>query len=663
MWFINQRSRQKILLAFTLIELLVVVGIMGVLTSLLAGYVISSQTKAKGLLESQNIRAIEAAKRGFEAEHRGIELESVSDLGDYFSGGKIPVSPWGLAYLSADKLGEQTRSQVNGQAKYEPKIEPLDSNGYNDLGASGFVFLDRASIKTPFSHAPLSVILPPPVITSELSAGGNLELQFDYQIEAVNNPTRFMAAGLPSGCSVNFSTGRISGIPTEAGTFLVSIFAINTGGIARAYLAVEIRSKVPSITSALTGSGQVGKLFSYTISASNSPKTFGATNLPDGLAVDPTTGRVFGTPTVSGNFTMTVRAANDEGAGSRAVSLYFLPPPPVVTGGSGISGSAGEELEYQIVATNSPTVYSSARVPAGLRLDPSTGKLSGAVKVPGVYTMSVYAKNAGGIGRAEVQVTVTGAPPSITSVGAAAAVVGKSFSYKVLASNTPSSYGAEDLPLGFIMNSSTGLLTGIPAELGTLRVVVSASNSYGTSSKELFIMVESGVPVVTSGGQVDGQLGAAFAYQISAMFNPTRFSVSYLPKGLQLNSTTGYISGIPTVSGNLSMIVHAANTFGFGSKRVAVDIPVVLPPVITSDANASGRQGTPFYYEIRATNSPTFYSITNISTYGLSFNSATGILQGTPTRAGNGTATVYARNLGGTTSQSLSYSFAPKIAP
>src|SRR4029077_1780172 len=82
----------------------------------------------------------------------------------------------------------------------------------------------------------------------------------------------------------------------------------------------------PSITSALTRSGVAGTAFSYQITATNTPTSYGATGLPAGLTVNTTTGLISGTPTGASTPSVTLSATNANGTGT-AVLLFTITNP------------------------------------------------------------------------------------------------------------------------------------------------------------------------------------------------------------------------------------------------------------------------------------------------------------------------------------------------
>jgi kumamolisin len=75
-------------------------------------------------------------------------------------------------------------------------------------------------------------------------------------------------------------------------------------------------------------------------------------------------------------------------------------------------------------------------------------------------------------------------------------------------------------------------------------------------------------------------------------------------------------------------------------------------PVINSPANATATAGSAFSYAITASNSPTRFSATGLPA-GLSINTATGLISGTPQSAGTSTIALGAANAGGTGTATL----------
>jgi hypothetical protein len=197
------------------------------------------------------------------------------------------------------------------------------------------------------SNAQTFTIANAPVITSPLTATGQVGVAFSYTIRATNNPTTYTVTGaLPPGVTQGNGSNRniISGTPTVAGTYSVTITVSNGGGTCNstsATLVITICPDAPSITSSLTATATVGNSFTYQVTADNSPISFDATDLPGGLTLGPIPGLISGTPTGAGVFPVTLSATSNNagpcGSTTATATLtltvtlpggFFIPPFP-----------------------------------------------------------------------------------------------------------------------------------------------------------------------------------------------------------------------------------------------------------------------------------------------------------------------------------------------
>jgi hypothetical protein len=128
----------------------------------------------------------------------------------------------------------------------------------------------------------------------------------------------------------------------------------------------------PTITSATTASGTVGSSFSYQITATNSPTSYGAAGLPAGLTVNTTTGLISGTPTAASTSAVTLTTTNAGGTGTASMSL-------VVSAGEPALSVNASNIPFGDVADGTPSYQSVTLTSSGTAaVTVSAGSVSGA---------------------------------------------------------------------------------------------------------------------------------------------------------------------------------------------------------------------------------------------------------------------------------------------
>jgi hypothetical protein len=500
----------------------------------------------------------------------------------------------------------------------------------------------------------LGIIPLPPVISSAVTATAKVGSSLNYQITATKNPTAYSAVNLPAGLSVNAKTGLFGGTVTSIdGIYNATISASNAGGTGVKALVITVAPTLPVITSSARLPGKEGSALSYKITASNYPRTYGATGLPAGLTINATSGVISGVPVAAGNVTVTISATNGAGTTSKTLALGIIPLPPVISSVATASAKVGSSFSYQITATKNPTAYGAVNLPAGLRVNSQTGLISGTVtSIDGISNATISASNAGGTGAKTLAITVAPTVPVITSAASLSGKEGSALIYQTIGSSYPRIYSATGLPAGLTINATSGVIRGVPAAAGNFTVTISATNGAGTVSKTLALGIIPLPPVISSVATATAKVGSSFSYQITATKNPTAYSATSLPAGLAVNSQTGLISGtVTSIDGISNATISASNAGGTGVKTLAITVAPTLP-VVSSPTSATGRQGISFSYKITGTNYPRTYGATGLPG-GLTLNATSGVISGVPTAAGNATVTISASNGAGASNSTL----------
>jgi hypothetical protein len=169
------------------------------------------------------------------------------------------------------------------------------------------------------------------------------------------------------------SPGMVSEAKAVSSTGVQTATTSWTGGNATWFgVIVPILSAAPMITSATTASGAVGSSFSFQITASNTPTSYGATGLPAGLTVNTSTGLISGTPTAAGTSTVSLTATNAEGTGTASMSLS------IAAAGAPVLSVNATSVAFGSVALNSPSYQSVTLTSSGTApLTINAGTLTG----------------------------------------------------------------------------------------------------------------------------------------------------------------------------------------------------------------------------------------------------------------------------------------------
>jgi hypothetical protein len=216
-------------------------------------------------------------------------------------------------------------------------------------------------------------------------------------------PYTLVATGVPAGLS--FSAGTVSGKPTTAGTYSMTVQASDSKGLAvtRSFqIAIGPAPNPPQNPSRLQinttslAAGSVGQPYSQVLSASGGTPGYtwaqsgGA--LPAGVSLDGN-GNVAGLPSAPGSYAIGVQATDTAGGKIlAAVSLDILPAPlQIATGATLPSGVTGAEYPVQTLTASggvAPYQFSvTGSLPAGLTLQ--DGQISGIPTAQGSFNFNL----------------------------------------------------------------------------------------------------------------------------------------------------------------------------------------------------------------------------------------------------------------------------------
>ncbi|MGB7731153.1 MAG: Ig domain-containing protein [Candidatus Acidiferrum sp.] len=237
------------------------------------------------------------------------------------------------------------------------------------------------------------------------------------------------------------------------------------------------------------------------------------------------------------------------------------------------------------------------------------------------------------------------------------------------------SVSAGMLPAGLTLAAAIGTISGTPTTAGsfsfTAMVTDSSTPTAETATQPLSITVTAApAPVsITTTSLANGQQGTTYSASLAATGGTTPYtwsiSASSLPPGLNLNASTGAISGTPTAAGTFGFTVKVTDsttpTAQSATQKLSIAVAAAQTPVsITTTFLPEGQQGNTYTATLltaRGGVTPYSWSVSaGALPAGLTLSSS-GTLSGVPTASGSFAVTIKVKDSTTPTAETNTASF------
>ena len=461
-----------------------------------------------------------------------------------------------------------------------------------------------------------------PVITTDSLPNGTAEQEYSQRLEFTGYHSGWVewtvvSGKLPDGLTVGYYSGGggslIRGTPTTAGTYTFTLKLRTVAGTTQKEFTLVINDaliapvfKKPNSTIDLPYA-VIGETYSYDMheflangSTCSRPLTWRPSHLPVGLSFDTDTGVLSVAPTDSTPTALhyfTVQAQNKAGTSSQSFKIQVYRRPAITSTETALNLTAGVYFQWKPEYTGSGD-WSATELPAGLKFSDGDGSIYGTPTVPGTYTVTLkLTTNSELFTEKNLKLVVAennGINISQTSEHtfygqqsgyAASALIAK----EVTVTNT----GYSALPLtyeltgidadSFVLSKSSETLAPGASTTFTVKPKVGlserthkatvrvSSGSLVSAFNVSFTVSQNAVSptVITRDKLPYAVVGKPWSYQLQASgTGPITWAKDWentnpWPAWLQLDSTTGVISGTPTESElQVTLYVKASNSGG-----------------------------------------------------------------------------------------------------
>jgi len=444
--------------------------------------------------------------------------------------------------------------------------------GLNDYQAGGAVKLGTASASGSITSKAINLAGNGGAFTVSFKVKGWSKIEGDIKVTAGAQTQTFTYTATMSG---DFEVKTLSFTGGTSATTIKIETTAKRAFVDDVVVTATVPTSPPVITSPSTAAGIAGQaLFTYQITASNAPTSFGATNLPTWASINTTNGLISGPSPTAGTNVVTISASNSVGVGSTNLTITILP-----TGGGGntstiFSENMGTPTDTTTIAANTFQNKGVLTFGQGQQTNPADVRdstvstnsgASGGGNIWFTTTTAAYGFSIEGINAAtSTQMLLTYGYYKITASAHATFSVDywNGFAWVTVA-NTATNLFNESATAGQGWYAAKALSLPAGAQINglKLRFVKTGSNAIRIDDVKLTGFISTSPTLSTT-----GSLSAVNTVYGTASVNPTSFTISgtNLAEGITVAPPTGFqLSATNTnnfASGGSPIIVGSSGT-------------------------------------------------------------------------------------------------------
>ena len=501
----------------------------------------------------------------------------------------------------------------NGALQYVASGLPPGLNIDTGTGLISGVIADSASVNSPFavnvtvddSDSDTTDVVntsflwtitatPVPIVLDLIPDQTNMDTDaVSLQVNASggNGALVYGANGLPTGLSINPSTGLISGTidstASNGSPYLVNVTVDDSDSDSTDLVSTSfswIVDPLPVVIIIDPISDQMnteGDTISLPVMASGGDGSlqYSANNLPPGLSIDTNSGLISGViDSAASNaspYLVNISVDDSDGDTTDIANTSFtwtIEAQPIAIVVSPVSDQINDEADTVSLAVsasggNGALQYAASNLPSGLSIDANSGLISGVIDGSAaanspfsvIITVDDSDSDAGDVVTTSFQwiVNVAPVPIALSPIADQTHTDADVVSLQVNASggNGALAFSANGLPGGLSINSTTGLISGTidsTASNGSpYAVTISVDDSDADTTDRVstnFNWTVNPLPVsividpIADQANIEGD-NVSLAVTATGGDGPLVYSASGLPLGLSINASTGLISG------------------------------------------------------------------------------------------------------------------------